>query len=502
MLYKLAPVAFIGGSLVDRGGQNPIEAVRHGAVVLVGPHWQNFGDTYGVLIKQPRRHRRAFRRGDRQRRPQAALGRGRARRHAHPRQRRACHHLGRAAAHHRGAAALPAPRGRPGACVLTSRLGGIANPRAALPRSCSPLAALYGWVAAARYWRATPYRSRLPVICVGNFTAGGTGKTPLVIHLCERLKAAGHEPVALTRGYGGRLSGPYWVNANVRRGPRRRRRGAAAGPRRADAGRARPPGRGARAIETRAASRHRHRHGRRPAEPGARQGPDASPSSTAARGLGNGLAMPAGPLRAPLDVPARADRCHRRQRRRARTPPWPSGCGIASPAPVLRASVVPAEEHRLAEGHARRRLGRHRRAAALLCHAARRWAPRWSRSWSLPRPPVAGGGRRRPAAGPGRRHAATLVTTAKDMARLTGAAGLPARLAAASRVLARRTLVFAEPDAERLMSLIDTALDDAAVVSYRVLSPVSSHPRTLVQVEGWIPATSAGMTAVTSSRAP
>jgi len=45
-LYKLAPVAFIGGSLVDRGGQNPIEAVRQGAVVLVGPHWQNFGDAY------------------------------------------------------------------------------------------------------------------------------------------------------------------------------------------------------------------------------------------------------------------------------------------------------------------------------------------------------------------------------------------------------------------------------------------------------------------------
>ena len=50
MLYKLAPVAFIGGSLVDRGGQNPIEAVRQGAVVLTGPHWQNFGDTYSALI--------------------------------------------------------------------------------------------------------------------------------------------------------------------------------------------------------------------------------------------------------------------------------------------------------------------------------------------------------------------------------------------------------------------------------------------------------------------
>jgi len=50
LLYKLAPVAFIGGSLVERGGQNPIEAVRLGAAVLVGPHWQNFADTYGALI--------------------------------------------------------------------------------------------------------------------------------------------------------------------------------------------------------------------------------------------------------------------------------------------------------------------------------------------------------------------------------------------------------------------------------------------------------------------
>jgi 3-deoxy-D-manno-octulosonic-acid transferase len=51
-LYKLAPVAFIGGSLVNRGGQNPIEAVRQGAVVLTGPHWHNFGDAYGVLIRE------------------------------------------------------------------------------------------------------------------------------------------------------------------------------------------------------------------------------------------------------------------------------------------------------------------------------------------------------------------------------------------------------------------------------------------------------------------
>jgi 3-deoxy-D-manno-octulosonic-acid transferase len=50
MLYQLAPVAFIGGSLVDRGGQNPIEAVRQGTAVITGPNWQNFADAYRALI--------------------------------------------------------------------------------------------------------------------------------------------------------------------------------------------------------------------------------------------------------------------------------------------------------------------------------------------------------------------------------------------------------------------------------------------------------------------
>jgi 3-deoxy-D-manno-octulosonic-acid transferase len=50
-LYALSQVAFIGGSLVDRGGQNPIEAVRHGAAVITGPHWQNFRDEYRTLLR-------------------------------------------------------------------------------------------------------------------------------------------------------------------------------------------------------------------------------------------------------------------------------------------------------------------------------------------------------------------------------------------------------------------------------------------------------------------
>jgi 3-deoxy-D-manno-octulosonic-acid transferase len=50
-LYALAPIAFIGGSLVERGGQNPIEAVRHGAAVITGPNWQNFPDAYRTLLR-------------------------------------------------------------------------------------------------------------------------------------------------------------------------------------------------------------------------------------------------------------------------------------------------------------------------------------------------------------------------------------------------------------------------------------------------------------------
>ncbi len=53
-----------------------------------------------------------------------------------------------------------------------------------------------------------PYHSALPVICVGNITVGGTGKTPLVSVLCSALQAANLTPVILSRGYGGRLKGP------------------------------------------------------------------------------------------------------------------------------------------------------------------------------------------------------------------------------------------------------------------------------------------------------
>lgn len=51
LLYSLAPAAFIGGSLVNRGGQNPVEAIKLDAAVLTGPNWQNFRDFYSELLK-------------------------------------------------------------------------------------------------------------------------------------------------------------------------------------------------------------------------------------------------------------------------------------------------------------------------------------------------------------------------------------------------------------------------------------------------------------------
>jgi 3-deoxy-D-manno-octulosonic-acid transferase len=51
LFYTLVPVAFIGGSLVPHGGQNPVEAIKLGAAVLTGPHWRNFRDAYEALLE-------------------------------------------------------------------------------------------------------------------------------------------------------------------------------------------------------------------------------------------------------------------------------------------------------------------------------------------------------------------------------------------------------------------------------------------------------------------
>jgi len=66
---------------------------------------------------------------------------------------------------------------------------------------------------AARRMRRPGEQADLPVICIGNFTVGGAGKTPTALAVAKILDAAGESPAFLSRGYGGRLRGPLQVRS-------------------------------------------------------------------------------------------------------------------------------------------------------------------------------------------------------------------------------------------------------------------------------------------------
>jgi tetraacyldisaccharide 4'-kinase len=162
----------------------------------------------------------------------------------------------------------------------------------------APAAGIYAAFARRRLNRLPAYRSTLPVVCIGNFTAGGTGKTPLALFLASALRRLGVAPAFLTRGYGAAVAAPTLADP-----ARHTARDvgdealllARAGPVMVSADRAA----GARAIEAMA----------RPADlilmDDGLQNPGLAKDLTiavvdGARVFGNGRVIPAGPLRAPL----------------------------------------------------------------------------------------------------------------------------------------------------------------------------------------------------------
>ncbi len=92
--------------------------------------------------------------------------------------------------------------------------------RVAVPRPARALAPVYAGVTALRRWlyRHRWLRARgagVPVVVVGNLTAGGSGKTPLTIALVQRLAQAGWKPGVASRGYGRADAAPRWIEADT-----------------------------------------------------------------------------------------------------------------------------------------------------------------------------------------------------------------------------------------------------------------------------------------------
>lgn len=83
-----------------------------------------------------------------------------------------------------------------------------------LARLLEPFGQIVAAVTARKIANARPVRVSAPVICVGNLTTGGTGKTPIVADIASRLRAYGRTPAILLRGYGGSITGPVRVNGD------------------------------------------------------------------------------------------------------------------------------------------------------------------------------------------------------------------------------------------------------------------------------------------------
>ena len=319
-------------------------------------------------------------------------------------------------------------------------------------RLLAPLANAYGRAVVGRYQSTKPFVAARPVICVGNFTMGGTGKTPIALALADCVERAGGQPWFLTRGYGGRFNGPHRVNPlddkSVEVGDE-----ALLLARRAPTIVARDRPAGARTIVQAAAA-----NAVIIMDDGLQNPSLAKDLSFAvvdgARGIGNGAVFPAGPLRAPVDTQIGwVDAIIVNS-----IGPASLNAGIADrlrrsfPGPVLQSRVVATGDVDWVPGTrlvAFAGIGNPGRFFALLETLGGVIVGRHTFADHQPL-------RERDAERlleDARARNAALVTTAKDLARLAGGSGALAQLAASVRTVAI-SVQFEPQDLERLDSLV------------------------------------------------
>lgn len=78
-----------------------------------------------------------------------------------------------------------------------------------------PASWIWSAVTARRIAKTQGFDAGIPVISVGNLTVGGSGKTPVAREILRLLREEGHNPAALSRGYGGKLEGPVRVDLDA-----------------------------------------------------------------------------------------------------------------------------------------------------------------------------------------------------------------------------------------------------------------------------------------------
>lgn len=208
-LFGLGDVVFMGGTLAHRGGHNILEPAFFQRAIVVGPHLENFpeiarkfaagGGLCAIGDAGELREAVAKLLEDGELRARLGAKAGELAESERGATARAVAEIAR-----QYAPAVPAFR--------------PAQPLHALLWPLSRLWLIGGW------WkrrRASARRVRLktPVISVGGLTAGGTGKTPFVLWLAERLKAEGRQPAILTRGYRRRAAEKHTILAPGEQAP-------------------------------------------------------------------------------------------------------------------------------------------------------------------------------------------------------------------------------------------------------------------------------------------